>query len=129
METQTAVMTTEMVANKLVEFCRRAKNTEAIEQLYAGNIRSLEPKGSQAELTLGKVPVLVKDQQWRSMVQQINSVYISDPVITGNYFSCGMDIEVVLKETGRRITLNEICVYEVQNGKIVFEQFFYAIKH
>ena len=127
MNTEAAIMTTEVVAKKLVQLCREGKNVNAIEELYSDKIISLEPKGSQAaERTEGKAAVLGKNQQWLSMVEQIHEVHISDAVVSGNYFSCAMDMEITMKGIGRT-TMNEICVYEVQDGKIVFEQFFHSI--
>jgi hypothetical protein len=126
MNTEAAIMTTEVVAKRLVQLCREGKNVDAIEELYSDKIISLEPKGSQAERTEGKVAVLGKTQQWHSMVEQIVSAHISDPIVSGNHFSCAMDMEVIMKGSGKN-TMNEVCVYEVKDGKIVFEQFFYTI--
>jgi len=39
-------MTTQEVADKLVQLCREGKNDQAIEELYADNVVSREPKGS-----------------------------------------------------------------------------------
>jgi hypothetical protein len=122
----TKTITTQEVANQLVKLCREGKNVEAIKELYADNIVSIEPKGSHAERTEGKTAVLAKTTQWLEMVEQFHGAKISDPIFTGNYFSCVMEMDVTLKGIGRN-PMNEIGVFEVQNGKIVFEQFFYTI--
>jgi hypothetical protein len=117
-------MNTQEVANRLVQLCREGKNVEAIDELYAENIISIEPKGSQAERTEGKVAVKGKTLNWHTMVEQVHSSKISDPILTGNYFAVVMELNVTMKGFGR-IDMNEVAVYEVKDGKIVFEQFFF----
>ena len=117
---------TQKVANRLVQLCREGKNAEAIKELYADNIVSIEPKGSRAEKTEGKAAVMGKTTEWLEMVEKIHHSTISDPIFTDNYFSCVMEMDVTLKKMGR-IPMNEVCVFKVEDGKIVFEQFFYDI--
>jgi hypothetical protein len=50
-------MTTQEVADKLVQLCREGKNDQAIEDLYADDVVSKEPKESPMELTEGKEAV------------------------------------------------------------------------
>ena len=124
----TKAITTKEVAERLVLLCREGKNVQAIEELYSDNIVSIEPKGSRAEITEGKAAVLGKTTQWIQMIEQIHNTHISDPIFTGNHFSCLMEMDVTLKDIGR-IPMNEICVFEVREGKIVFEQFFFEVNN
>jgi hypothetical protein len=117
-------MNTQEVADRLVELCREGNNVDAIQELYADNIVSKEPQGTPMEHTEGKEAVMGKTQHWYSTVEEIHGGEISEPIVTGNFFSCTMDMDVTYKENGR-MTMNEVCVYEVQDGKIVTEQFFY----
>ena len=123
----TKTLTTIEVANRLVSLCREGKNTDAIKELYAEHIVSLEPKGSQAERTEGKSNVLAKTVLWSQMVEAVHSTKISEPISTGNYFSCIMEMDVTMKGMGR-MPMHELCVYEVIEGQIVFEQFFFQMK-
>ena len=50
--------------------------------------------------------------------------YSTDPVIAGNHFSVAMGMDVTMKGMGR-IKMDEIAVYEVKEGKIIKEQFFF----
>lgn len=117
-------MNTQEVANKLVQLCREGKNEEAINELYHDSIVSREPQGSHMELTEGKKAVLGKTQEWLDSVEEIHSSTISDPVVGDNFFSCVMDIDATYKKHGR-MPMSEVCVYEVNDGKIVSDQFFY----
>jgi hypothetical protein len=76
------------------------------------------------ELTEGKEAVMGKTEYWYSTVEEVHSGEVSDPIVTGNFFSCTMDMDVTYKEHGR-MPMNEVAVYEVNDGKIVSEQFFY----
>lgn len=119
-------MNTQEVAEKLVQFCREGKNLDAIHELYADDVVSHEPKGSQMELSEGKEAALAKNQQWYDMVEEIHSGEVSDPIVSGNFFSCTMDMDVTYKGHGRSM-MSEVCVYEVKDGKIVAENFFYNL--
>ena len=117
-------MNTQQVADRLVALCREGKNIDAINELYDDNIVSHEVKGSPMELTEGKDAVRGKSEYWHSTVEEIHSGEVSDPIVIGNFFTVSMDMDVTYKESGR-MRMQEIAVYEVKDGKIVAEQFFY----
>ncbi len=117
-------MDTQEVANKLVQYCRMGQYTEAQEELYADNAVSIEPEGSPNPNVSGIDAIREKAKQWAEMVEEVHGGEISDPIVAGNFFSLVMKNDVTFKGMGRA-TIEEISVYEVQNGKIVKEQFFY----
>ena len=119
-------MSTQEVAEKLIQHCREGKNIDAIQDFYSDNIVSREAKGTPHELVEGKDAVLAKNQQWYESVEEVHSVQISDPVVTGNFFAVALDMDVTYKKSGRMV-MNEIAVYEVKDGQIVGEQFFYSM--
>jgi ketosteroid isomerase-like protein len=125
MSTQVETTKAQEVAHRLVDLCREGKNVDAINELYDDNVVSIEPESSPMPgKTVGKKAVLESTNQWFSSVQEIHSVYISDPIVTDNFFACTMDIDATYKEHGRN-EMNELCVFEIKNGKIVSSQFFY----
>jgi hypothetical protein len=119
-------MNTQEVANKLVQYCREGKFMEAIEELYADNVESTEPMVDGGKAVIGKEAVIAKNNDWYASVVEVHGTQISDPVIGGNYFSCAMDMDVTYKQHGRT-QMSEICIYEVKDGKIVSDQFFYGM--
>lgn len=58
------------------------------------------------------------------MVEEMHGGYVSDPVVAGNHIAFAMGMDVTYKGMGRQ-KMDEIALYEVKNGKIVKEQFFY----
>lgn len=117
-------MNTQEVANRLVQLCREGKFIDAVSELYDDNVVSQEPKGTPMERAEGKEAVIGKNKHWVSTVEEIHGGAVSDPIVSGNFFSCTMDMDVTYKDYGR-MTMNEVCVYEVKDGKIISDQFFY----
>ena len=119
-------MNTQEIANRLVTLCRENKYVQAIEELYAKDIESKEPEGGNAEVTNGIEKVKEKTERFEGSIQEIHSAEISDPIVALDHFACVMDIDATYKEHGR-MRMSEICVYEVKNGKIVKDEFFYKM--
>lgn len=117
-------MNTQEVANRLVALCRQGQNMQAVEELYAPNVVSREVAGAPNELVEGFENVKAKSVQWYEMVETVHGGSVSDPVVAGNHFSCAMTMDITMKGQARS-TIEEVCVYEVKDGKIVGEQFFY----
>jgi len=117
-------MNTQQVANRLVEMCRQGQNLEAINELYAENVTSREMPGMPDDVVSGKNNVHQKSEDWLASVEEFHSGEISEPIVAGNHFTVKMDFDVTFKERGRQ-KMEEVCVFQVQEGKIVQEQFFY----
>jgi len=118
-------MTTQEVANQLVAYIRQGQIVEAQAALYAEDIVCIEPEGLMAPaFTKGKQAVAEKGKQFAAMIEERHGGSCSDPVVGGRYFSVAMSIDATMKGMGRQV-LDEICVYEVKDGKIVREEFLY----
>jgi hypothetical protein len=117
-------MTTEQIAQRLTELCRQGKIQEAQEELYADDIESKEPDHFPVKSAKGKIAVAEKGKQFASLIEERHGFSFSDPLVCGRYFTAAMVLDVTMKGGGRT-KLEEICVYEVSNGKIVAEQFFF----
>jgi hypothetical protein len=118
-------MTTQEVAKKLVELCRNGENLKAINELYADHILSVEPHGAQVKEVEGKQAVIEKELQFFGMIEEVHLSEVSDPLVADNFFSVRMKMIMTLKGMGR-INMDEICVYQVENGEIVREEFFFT---
>ncbi len=117
-------MTTKEVADKLVTLCRAGQWDRAQNELYADHACSIEPEGAPWPPVEGLDAIKKKGDQWAASVEETHNFEISDPVIGGNYFSLSMNNDITFKGMGR-MTFEEICVYKVEDGKIVEERFFY----
>lgn len=125
MPTQEAVMTTKDVANRLHELFNEGKWDQAQNELFANDAESVEPPKSQGMQSVkGLDAIKKKGQQFNDMVEEMHGGYVSDPVVAGNYVAFAMGMDCTYKGMGRQ-KMDEIAIYEVKDGKIVKEQFFY----
>jgi len=119
-------MNTQEVANKWRQMCNEGKNLECITELYAEDIVSKEMPGMPEELITGKQNVWNKSKDWLESVEDFHANEISEPVVAGNFFTAKMTFDCTFKERGRQ-QMEELCVYEVKDGKIASEQYLYSM--
>jgi hypothetical protein len=124
MLTQEKVMTTQEVADRFYALALEGKYDQIQSELYSQNVRSIEPPNAPWQTVQGLDKVMEKARQWQAMTEEMHDGYCNEPQVAGNYFCCLMGMDVTLKGQPR-IKMDEIAVYEVKDGKIVTEQFFY----
>ncbi len=112
------------IANRLVELCRACEFDTAIDELYAENIISDEPTGTPMNHIEGITGVRGKTAHFVENFK-VNTITVSEPLVAENTFSVKMSLDCTHKEAGK-VHMEEICVYEVLNGKIAHEHFFYT---
>jgi ketosteroid isomerase-like protein len=119
------IMTTQEIANRLAELCRKGDFDNAQSELFSEDAVSIEPYSTPAfeKETKGLKAIKEKGEKWSSMVQEMHEMTVSEPVVAGNTFALTMHMNVTMKEHGP-MDMNELCVYQVKDGKIVSEQFF-----
>ena len=121
----TPIMTTQEIADRLVALCRKEEWETAQKELFAADAISVEPDSSPNpnKVTKGIEGILEKGRQFASIIEQVHSHEVSEPIVSPGAFACSMAIDVTMKGQGR-MQMSEICVYEVKDGKIVAERFF-----
>jgi len=117
-------MTTEQVAARFHEHAQGEKWFEIQDELFADDVRSIEPPNASLPNAAGKAAVRKKGEALLSQVEAVHSAHTTAPVVAGNYFAVGRELDMTLKGAGRT-QMREIMLYEVRNGQIVLEQFFY----
>jgi hypothetical protein len=123
-ESKTA-LTPKEVAARFDQLAQQEKWFEIQDELFADNVRSVEPPTAKHLATVeGKAAVRKKAEDWIKRVEQLHSSYTTAPVVGGNYFSAGRVLDITVRGLGR-IKIDEIMLYEVRDGQIVLEQFFY----
>ncbi|HJS54325.1 MAG TPA: SnoaL-like domain-containing protein [Chitinophagaceae bacterium] len=125
MSTLEAVMTTQEVANRFNELAQANQWDQIQSELFAENASSLEPQDSPGlQSVMGLSAIKEKGKKFAEMVEEMHGGYTSAPVVGGRFFSLAMGMDCTMKGMGRQ-KMDEIAVYEVKDGKIVREQFFY----
>jgi hypothetical protein len=120
-------MTTAEVANRYVALCREGKYLEALEELYADDIISVEPMelGDLPRELHGKKAVRDKNVWWFD-VNELHNGMVTGPFLSPDRFSVIFSLDWTVKSTGERRHFDEIAVYTVSDGKIVREEFLYG---
>ncbi|HMF78195.1 MAG TPA: nuclear transport factor 2 family protein [Bryobacteraceae bacterium] len=119
-------MTTQEVADTLVKLCAKGQFQEATEALYSPNIVSMEasaPPGGSRE-SKGIEAVKAKGEWWTAN-HDVHSVKIEGPLVADSHFAVTFKLDVTFKPQGKRFTMEEVGVYKVADGKVVYEEFFY----
>ena len=120
-------MTTQEVADKFYAMGEANQWDKIQDELYADEAESIEPANAEMaglKYAKGRAALKEKSAQFNSMIEQMFGGFCSKPVVGGNYFSVAMGMDVKFKGMDR-MNMDEVCVYEVKDGKIVKEEFFY----
>ena len=113
------------VAHRFSELARQEKWFDIQDELFADNVKSVDPADSPYfKYAEGKASVRKKGEDWVKRIEAAHRRYTSEPIITGNHFAVAREVDITVKGFGR-IKIDEIMLYEVKDGKIVLEQFFY----
>jgi ketosteroid isomerase-like protein len=125
MSSLVSVMTTQDVANRFHQLAQHGKWDQIQDELFADDAVSIEPENSPGLVKAeGINAIKQKGQEFSEMVEEMHSGYSNEPQVVGNHFAVVMGMDVTMKGSGR-MKMDEIAVYEVKDGKIVKEQFFY----
>jgi hypothetical protein len=124
MKTIEKTMTTQEVADRFYALAQEGKFDQILDELFDENVRSVEPAGSAWQNVQGLDKVKEKALQWQATIEEMHGGYTNKPQAAGNYFTCTMGMDVTVKGQPR-VKMDEVAVYEVREGKVILEQFFF----
>ncbi|WP_299900316.1 nuclear transport factor 2 family protein [uncultured Ruegeria sp.] len=115
------------IGRAFVQAMRDRKGLISVDEMYAENAQSVEavvPPVRQFRITKGRDAIKAKREDWLK-TYEIKELTVDGPYVhPPNRFGVGFNAEVVQKDTGQSMTLSEIAIYSVEDGKIVLEEFF-----
>lgn len=118
-------MTTQEIANRFNQLAQQGNWNQIQDELFSKEAKSIEPPHAQGlQSVTGIDKIKEKGRQWETMIQEVHGGYCKEPQVAGNFFTCAMGVDITMKGQGRSM-MDEIALYEVKDGKIVSEQFFY----
>lgn len=118
-------MTTQAVADQLVNLLREGKFEAIYDQLFdKEKVRHIEPQSPYFPDLTGVKAIKEKDAQMGANIESVQSMEVGDAIVSKDHIALTYRISLALKD-GSTMSLDEIIVYKVENGKIVLEQFFY----
>ena len=97
-----------------------------IQQEHYDNIICIEPSNSKTpEIGKGKLVAMNKTISFMSNIKEVHSNYSTEPILAGDNFAIALGMDITWKNDTRE-KFDEIGVYEVRDGKIVKEHFFWV---
>lgn len=118
------------IGGKLVDYCNAGKEAEALDTLYAEDAVSVEaaPMPGEDSAEAKGLDAIRGKHDWWFGAHEVHKADAEGPfVFGGDRFLVIFDMDVTNKESGERIQMKDIGVYYVKDGKIVREEFAYAM--
>ncbi len=117
-------MHTKIIADAFTALCAKGEFIEAGRIHWSDDILSCEAMpGDMAELK-GRAAVEAKGLWWHAN-HTVHSVKVEGPYVHGHQFLVRFTMDVTPRG-GTRLTMDEMGLYSVLEGKIVEERFFYG---
>jgi ketosteroid isomerase-like protein len=119
-------MTTQAIADRYYELIQQHQYARIQDELYAPDAVSIEPENASGlPISVTGIDALrKKEAMFFDQVETMHGGYMSAPVVSTFFFSMMTGMDVTMKGKSRK-KKEQICVFEVRDGKIVKEQFFY----
>lgn len=120
-------MTTQEVADRIVANCISGNFAANYNELFDEHVVSREPQnnplGVESE-TRGLSNIVARAEEFHQIIEKVLSKEASQPLVAGDYFTFRLCQEFELKNIGY-FKLDELCLFRVKNGKVVYEEYFY----
>lgn len=120
-------MTVAEIAADFVAICKTGDFSTPGEKYWAEDVVSVEAGGPPGmdPVSRGKAAARGKGEWWAG-AHDVHSAEVLGPYVNGDQFAARFTLDITVKETGARMTMDEIGLYTVKDGKIAEERFFYA---
>jgi ketosteroid isomerase-like protein len=116
------------VGKKYVALVKEGKNEVILNELFTKDTVSVEagaPPG-QDRAAKGLDAIKAKSKWWTEN-HTVHSAEATGPYPHDDRFAVRFVYDVTHKPSGKRFTMDEVGLFTVANGKIIKEEFFYAV--
>ncbi|ESW87176.1 nuclear transport factor 2 family protein [Mesorhizobium sp. M1060] len=117
-------MTIADVAKDFTEMLQQGDHLGAGEKYNADDIVSLEAMEGPMAIARGKEALRQKGEWWQAN-HEVHGGSVEGPYVNGDQFAVRFKFDITPKATGERVTMDEVGLYTVKNGKITEERFYY----
>ncbi|ESY26214.1 MULTISPECIES: nuclear transport factor 2 family protein [unclassified Mesorhizobium] len=117
-------MTIADVAKDFTEMLQQGDHLGAGEKYNADDIVSLEAMDGPMAIARGKEALRQKGEWWQAN-HEVHGGSVEGPYVNGDQFAVRFKFDITPKATGERVTMDEVGLYTVKNGKITEERFYY----
>jgi len=118
-------MTTAEIANRLIELVRAWEFEKVYAELYSPDVISIESSPHSPNV-MGFDGLKKKSEAWNEMLEELHGIQVSEPIVAADFFSVKYIMDITYKGAPR-VTEDEIAIYQVKEGKIIMEKYYYAI--
>lgn len=121
-------MGTQEISARYVELCQSGKMEACLDELYSKDAVSVEAAaapGAEREAK-GLDAIRAKGKDW-GQNNVIHSAEVAGPYPNDGRFAVRFTFDVTNKPSGKRMKMDEIGLFTVENGKITREEFFYTM--
>lgn len=116
------------IGKEIVALCQQGKNLEAIARFYSQDIVSVEAFSMPGmDQTQTGIDAIKGKNKWWTENHEVHGGEIRGPFPNGDRFALLLKYDVTPKHTGQRMTMEEVGLYTVENGKVTKEEFFFAM--
>jgi hypothetical protein len=109
------------IANRLASLCEQQQFLQAYQELYSEHAVSIDPINKNEPIE-GLASLMERERQFLANTE-IHAIKVGEPGFAGSYFCVTLSMGFTPKGQDRR-KIEELCVYKVENGKIISQQFF-----
>ena len=124
-------MTLREIADELVKGCREGRETENLETLYAPDavsVEAMEMPGDGSREAKGRDAIRSKHEWWNGTTEILEST-VSGPFLhLDDRFAVHFKFKARDKSSGEVAEMEEVGIYQVGDGQIVREEFFYTME-
>lgn len=115
-------MDTKTVAEDFTAMCKAGKFEEAGDKYWSADVKSVEAMGDNP-VSDGLAAVKAKGEWWYTN-HEIHRIGVEGPYVNADQFALNFDMDVTMKANGQRLSMKEVALYTVKDGKVVEERFF-----
>ena len=119
-------MTIQEISNRYVALCKEGKYEACLDELFSKDAVSVEawaPPGTDP-VASGIAAIRAKGEWWMNN-HEVHSGEVFGPYPNGDRFMVRFVFDLTNKPSNRRMNMDEIGLFTVENGKIIREEFFY----
>ena len=117
-------MSTQDIANDLTALCKAGDFATPGEKYWADDVVSVEAMGD-APVSHGIEAARAKGEWWAG-AHEVHGVEVEGPYVNGDQFIVRFKMDITVKESGQRTTMDETALYTIKDAKIAEERFFYG---
>lgn len=117
-------MTNQKIADRLVSLLREGQFNTVYDELFHKDAKHIEPQSEHFAQVNGVEAIKAKDAAMVEHVAEVNSMEVGDAIVASKHIAIPYKLSARLKND-EQLSMDEIIVYEINDGKIISEEFFY----